>query len=72
MGYVEVFQMDNEGAGWVALGDLPAADLFDIEATMLLAPLTIRAACHVCYAPLTAGQGNCCDAHASVKGSIRF
>jgi hypothetical protein len=31
MGYVEVFTMDSEGAGWLDLSDIPAEILLDLE-----------------------------------------
>ena len=31
MGYVEVFQMDSEGAGWLDLSDIPAETLLELE-----------------------------------------
>lgn len=31
MGYVQVFQMDNEGAGWVDLDSLPFSDKVELQ-----------------------------------------
>ena len=31
MGYVEVFHMDSEGAGWLDLSDIPAETLLELE-----------------------------------------
>lgn len=31
MGYIEIFVMDNEGAGWVDLQDAPADVKLDLE-----------------------------------------
>jgi hypothetical protein len=31
MGYIEIFRMDNEGAGWVDLSEATPDELFNIE-----------------------------------------
>ena len=31
MGYVEVFTMNSEGAGWLDLSDVPAETLLELE-----------------------------------------
>jgi len=31
MGYVEIFTMNSEGAGWLALSDIPAETLLELE-----------------------------------------
>ena len=31
MGYIEVFHMDSEGAGWLDLSDIPAETLLELE-----------------------------------------
>ena len=31
MGYIEIFHMDSEGAGWLDLSDIPAETLLDLE-----------------------------------------
>jgi hypothetical protein len=35
MGYVKAFIMDNEGAGWVDLQDLPESVKLDLEIALL-------------------------------------
>ncbi len=35
MGYVEIFRMDNEGAGWVDLSEATPDELFNIELGLL-------------------------------------
>jgi hypothetical protein len=35
MGYVEIFRMDDEGAGWVDLADATPDELFNIELGLL-------------------------------------
>lgn len=35
MGYIELFRMDNEGAGWVDLADATPYELFQIEIGLL-------------------------------------
>jgi len=31
MGYIEIFRMDNEGAGWVDLSEATPAEILDLE-----------------------------------------
>jgi hypothetical protein len=31
MGYIEIFHMDSEGAGWLDLSDIPAETLLELE-----------------------------------------
>ncbi len=35
MGYIEIFRMDNEGAGWVDLAEATPDELFNIEIGLL-------------------------------------
>lgn len=35
MGYVEIFRMNEEGAGWVDLSEATPAELIDIEKGLL-------------------------------------
>lgn len=63
MGYVEVFQMDNEGAGWVSLDELSIGDKIELELALATnAPTQLL--CVVCLVPIASGQGHCyCDRH---------
>jgi hypothetical protein len=31
MGYIEIFHMDSNGAGWLDLSDIPAETLLELE-----------------------------------------
>jgi len=35
MGYIEIFRLDNEGAGWVSLADATPDELLNIEIGLL-------------------------------------
>jgi hypothetical protein len=35
MGYIEIFRMDNEGAGWVDLSEATPDELFTLELGLL-------------------------------------
>jgi hypothetical protein len=35
MGYIEIFQMNSEGAGWLDLSDIPAETLLELELGLL-------------------------------------
>jgi hypothetical protein len=63
MGYVEVFQMDNEGAGWVSLDALSIGDKVEIELSLMSNPV-VQLLCPVCLVPVASGQGtSLCESH---------
>ena len=35
MGYIEIFRMNDEGAGWVDLSEATASELLDLELGLL-------------------------------------
>jgi hypothetical protein len=35
MGYVEIFRIDNEGAGWIDLSNATPEELFNLEVGLL-------------------------------------
>jgi len=35
MGYIEIFRMDNEGAGWIDLSEATPDELFTLEVGLL-------------------------------------
>ena len=35
MGYIEIFRIDNEGAGWIDLSQANADELFNLEVGLL-------------------------------------
>lgn len=69
MGFVEVFEMNEKGAGWVSLEDASMSSKIDLEwALMNNAP--VQMLCFVCHTPIP--RGNVCVGHKDVKGGIYF
>lgn len=68
MGFVKVFQMDANGAGYVDIRDLSTSDRIDIEMAILTGNSGVL--CHVCKIEIPRGTGNSCTAHKGAKGSI--
>ena len=69
MGYIEIFEMNNEGAGWVSLDNANASTKIDLEwALMNNAPAQML--CFKCHVEIP--RGNVCVNHKDVKGAIYF
>jgi hypothetical protein len=69
MSTVEIFRLDEQGAGWVSLEDATTAELLDLElAITFKAPMQML--CFKCHIPIP--KGNVCVNHKNVKGGIYF
>lgn len=67
MGYIEVFEMNSEGAGWVSLENASADTKLDLELALITnAPMQML--CFKCHTPIP--RGNVCVNHKNVKGGI--
>lgn len=66
MSNIEIFEANENGAGWVSADTLSVGDEVEIE--MALAFGEIQNACHICFKPI--GRGNCCEEHRNARGSI--
>lgn len=67
MGYIEIFEMNSEGAGWVSLENASADTKLDLELAILTnAPMQML--CFKCHTPIP--RGNVCVNHKNVKGGI--
>lgn len=67
MGYLEVFEMNSEGAGWVSLENASADTKLDLELALITnAPMQML--CFKCHTPIP--RGNVCVNHKNVKGGI--
>ena len=67
MSTVEIFRLDEQGAGWVSLEDATTAELLDLElAVTFNAPMQML--CFKCHIPIS--KGNVCVNHKNVKGGI--
>ena len=69
MSSLEIFRLDEQGAGWVSLEDATTAELLDLELAIAFnAPMQML--CFKCHTPIP--KGNVCVNHKDVKGGIYF
>ena len=64
---LEIFEMNNSGAGWVSLENASADTKLDLELAIVTnAPMQML--CFKCHTPIP--RGNVCVNHKNVKGGI--
>jgi hypothetical protein len=69
MSNLEIFRLNEQGAGWVSLEDATTSELLDLELAITFnAPMQML--CFKCHTPIP--KGNVCVNHKSVKGAIYF
>ncbi len=68
MATMEIFRINNEGAGWVPLSEATASEKLDIELGILTNQVTMH--CFKCHVVIP--RGNVCVNHKDVKGAIYF
>jgi hypothetical protein len=62
MGYLEIFEMNENGAGWVNVNDLPLGEVMAIEIELATQPTTAQLLCAMCLTPIPSGMGHSfCD-----------
>lgn len=67
MGTLEVFRIDEQGAGWVSLDEATTSEKLDLELAIVTnAPMQML--CFKCHKPIA--RGNVCVNHKDVKGAI--
>ena len=69
MGYIEVFEMNSNGAGWVDLENASTSTLLDLELA-ILTKAEMKMLCFKCHVEIP--RGNVCINHKDVKGAIYF
>ena len=67
MGYLEVFEMNENGAGWVSLEDASTSTKLDLELA-ILTNAEMQMQCFKCHTPIP--KGNVCVNHKNVKGGM--
>ena len=67
MGYLEIFEMNENGAGWVSLENASASTKLDLELAMLT-KAEMKMLCFVCHKEIA--KGNVCVNHKNTKGGI--
>jgi hypothetical protein len=66
---MEIFRLDEQGAGWVDIESATTAELLDLELAIITkAPMQML--CFKCHTPIP--KGNVCVNHKNVKGAIYF
>ena len=64
---IEIFRLNEQGAGWVDIESATTAELLDLELAIVTnAPMQML--CFKCHTPIP--RGNVCVTHKGVKGAI--
>jgi hypothetical protein len=69
MATLEIFEMNSNGAGWVALENASADTKLDLELA-ILTKAEVKMLCFKCHVEIP--RGNVCVNHKNVKGAIYF
>ena len=69
MGFIEIFEMNENGAGWVSLENASIEKKIDLE-WAIMNKAEMQMLCFKCHTPIP--KGNVCVAHKNVKGAIYF
>ena len=67
MGSLEIFRINENGAGWVSLENATTSEKLDLELA-ILTKAEIKMLCFVCHKEIA--KGNVCVNHKNVKGGI--
>jgi hypothetical protein len=66
---IEIFRMNENGAGWVSFDEATSEELLDLELAIVTnAPVQLQ--CISCHTPIP--RGNVCVNHQNVKGAVYF
>jgi hypothetical protein len=66
---MEIFRLNENGAGWVSLENATNSELLDLELA-ILTKAEVKMLCFKCHTPIP--KGNVCVNHKNVKGGIYF
>ena len=69
MANLEIFEMNENGAGWVSLENASPATKIDLE-WALVNKAEVKMLCFVCHTEIP--RGNVCVNHKNVRGAIYF
>jgi hypothetical protein len=69
MGSLEIFRINENGAGWVSLENATTSEKLDLELA-ILTKAEMKMLCFVCHKEIA--KGNVCVNHKNVKGAIYF
>jgi hypothetical protein len=65
---LEMFRIDENGAGWVDFSEITQSEKLDLELGLLTNQMQML--CFKCHKPIP--RGNVCVNHKDVKGAIYF
>jgi len=69
MANLEIFEINENGAGWVSLENATTSEKLDLELA-ILTKAEMKMLCFVCHKEIA--KGNVCVNHKNVKGAIYF
>ena len=65
---IEIFRLNEQGAGWVSIDEANHSEILDIELGLMTNQ--VQMLCFKCHTPIA--KGNVCVNHKDVKGGIYF
>lgn len=66
---LEIFRIDENGAGWVSLENATTSEILDLELA-IITKAEVKMLCFKCHVEIP--RGNVCVNHKDVKGAIYF
>jgi len=66
---IEIFRLNENGAGWVSLENATDSELLDLELA-IVTKAEMKMLCFVCHKEIA--KGNVCENHKNMKGAIYF
>jgi len=69
MATLEMFRLDENGAGWVSLENATDSELLDLELA-IVTKAEVKMLCFKCHVEIP--RGNVCANHKNVRGAVFF
>lgn len=66
MSTIEIFRINENGAGWVSLDEATVSEKLELELA-ILTNAEMKVLCHVCHIEIPAGTGNACAKHTQIN-----
>ena len=66
---LEIFRIDENGAGWVSLENATTSEILDLELAVIT-KAEVKMLCFKCHVEIP--RGNVCVNHKDAKGAIYF
>jgi hypothetical protein len=66
---LEIFRINEQGAGWISLDEATTSEKLDLELAIITnAPMQML--CFKCHIPIP--KGNVCASHKNIRGAVYF